>query len=320
MNDAEPKEIEENKQKRLAAMRLASDIDAYNNQGVEASDTGFKIGEQPTILKIPLEGLTQKMLMFSPDWHRVQGASGKSDEEFMQDLGQEDAEVRERMRKAKEAEERKKEEERKLRAKEDAMLNMSAKLTKDGYIEIKLGEDIPAMQEAYRVHMEKVREGMHKNIPQEQLDAAGLKNYSWEEFKRYYRKMHGMPEDGIKRIPITAQKKPREIDWSKRYPLSVEELGKFGIHMSEDGPVMIPLDKAMEVANSLLKDAKTIYSIRDGLEVMKEGLDSETKTLKEKREGGMPVGIIANGADSGSAGKQVDPYPATASSDFESRF
>lgn len=80
-----------------------------------------------------------------------------------------------------------------------------------------------------------------------------------------------MPEDGIKRIPIgkDLKKKERNIDWSTRYPLSVEELGKFGIEVSKEGPVMIPLDKAMSVANTLLSGAKTIYSVRDGLELMK---------------------------------------------------
>ena len=28
----------------------------------------------------------------------------------------------------------------------------------------------------------------------------GLKNYTWEEWKRYYRRMHGLPEDGIEGI------------------------------------------------------------------------------------------------------------------------
>lgn len=33
-------------------------------------------------------------------------------------------------------------------------------------------------------------------------DKAGLYEYTWEDWKRYYRKMHGLPEDGIKRIPF----------------------------------------------------------------------------------------------------------------------
>ena len=43
---------------------------------------------------------------------------------------------------------------------------------------------------------------------------------------------------------------------------------------------MIPLDKAMSVANTLLAGAKTIYSVRDGLEVMKQGLDAGTAELR----------------------------------------
>ena len=50
--------------------------------------------------------------------------------------------------------------------------------------------------------------------------------------------------------------------------------------MSEEGPVMIPLDKAMAAASDILKGAKTIYAVRDGLEVMRRGLDSETQNLK----------------------------------------
>lgn len=63
-------------------------------------------------------------------------------------------------------------------------------------------------------------------------------------------------------------------------------MAKHGIQVSQDGPVMIPLDKAMAVSNSLLQGAKTIHSIRDGLEVMKEGLTNETQNLRKRREGG----------------------------------
>ena len=124
----------------------------------------------------------------------------------------------------------------------------------------------------------------------------GLKNYTWDEWKKYYRKMHGMPEDGIKRIPINAKKSERKIDWEERFPLSAKELGKYGIEVSKDGPVMIPLDKAMEITNALLQEAKTIYSVRDGLEVMRNGLDSETKNLKKRRDGGSPFAVV--GGDS----------------------
>ena len=55
---------------------------------------------------------------------------------------------------------------------------------------------------------------------------------------------------------------------------------------------MIPLDKAMKVANSLLSEAKSIYSIRDGLEVMSQGLKTETDKLKSVREGGVPAAVI----------------------------
>ena len=74
--------------------------------------------------------------------------------------------------------------------------------------------------------------------------------------------------------------------------MSKAELEKYGIQMSNDGPVMIPLDKALEVSKAIMSEAKTIHSIRDGLEIMKSGLDTETQTLKKKREGGMPFALI----------------------------
>ena len=79
-----------------------------------------------------------------------------------------------------------------------------------------------------------------------------MRSYTWSEWKKYYRKMHGLPEDGIKRIPLGVERKQRKIDWSARYPMSVDELAQYGIEMSEGGPVMIPLDKAMKAAGSLL--------------------------------------------------------------------
>lgn len=120
----------------------------------------------------------------------------------------------------------------------------------------------------------------------------GLKAYNWDEWKRYYRKMHGLPEDGIKRIPFEGKRQERKIDWSTRSALSIDELAKYGIKVSEEGPVMIPLDKAMQAASELLKGAKTIHSIRDGLEVMRKGLESETQTLKKRREGGVPMAVV----------------------------
>ena len=89
------------------------------------------------------------MYMFSPEWHKVQGASGKSDAEFMLEIDAEDEEANEKIRKAKE------EEERKQKEREQAILDYSAKVSNDGYIEIKMGEDIPAMQEAWDIHMKK---------------------------------------------------------------------------------------------------------------------------------------------------------------------
>lgn len=67
--------------------------------------------------------------------------------------------------------------------------------------------------------MSKLAEAMN-TIPEDKLEEMGFKNYTWEEWKRYYRKMHGLPEDGIKRIPFEGKKKERKIDWSTRFALS----------------------------------------------------------------------------------------------------
>ena len=64
---------------------------------------------------------------------------------------------------------------------------------------------------------------------------------------------------------------------------------KHGITKSETGPVMIPMSKAMELATSLFEGAKKIYSIRDGLEVMRLGIDYETEELRKRKAGGANV-------------------------------
>ena len=63
---------------------------------------------------------------------------------------------------------------------------------------------------------------------------------------------------------------------------------------------MIPLDKAMKAAGAILTNVKTIYSLRDGLEVMRQGLKTETNKLKEQRKEGRPVAIAEIGGGDGS--------------------
>ena len=55
---------------------------------------------------------------------------------------------------------------------------------------------------------------------------------------------------------------------------------------------MIPADKAMQIAKSLFAAAKTVYSIRDGLEVMKMGLDHENAELKKRNANGPAVAAV----------------------------
>ena len=74
---------------------------------------------------------------------------------------------------------------------------------------------------------------------------------------------------------------------------------------------MIPLEKAMAVSNSLLQGAKTIHSIRDGLEVMKEGLNSETENLRKRREGEPPVVVVSQNEGASETTIPSVPSPAT---------
>ena len=81
--------------------------------------------------------------------------------------------------------------------------------------------------------------------------------------------------------------------------MSPDELAQYGIEVSEDGPVMIPLDKAMAAAKSILAGAKTIYAVRDGLEVMRQGLAVETSELKKRREEGPGLVVASIGGQGG---------------------
>ena len=306
---AEKEKEEQDKAKRMATIRLAKDIQAFHNQGKEAGIDGFVIGGSPSTIKIPMK-LTQDMLLYGPSWRQVNGASNISDDEILLQMDSKNKVVQERIRKAKEAEQAKQEEERRQKQREQQILDYSAKVN-GGFIEVKVGEDVEAMRESYFKHIEARQEAAAKGISEDKIDEMGLKLYTWEEWKRYYRKMHGLPEDGIKRIPFEGKRKERKIDWNTRYALSTEELAKYGIQVSEDGPVMIPLEKAMEVSNSLLKGAKTIHSVRDGLEVMKEGLVQETQNLKKRREGGVPIAVVSNPIQ---PEQTVEPQPDNTSS------
>ena len=78
-----------------------------------------------------------------------------------------------------------------------------------GFIEVKIGEDVQAMEDSYRMPMKKRTQFLHAGHTDAEAEAAGLKDYTWDEWKRYYRKMHGLPEDGIKRIPFEGKRKQR---------------------------------------------------------------------------------------------------------------
>ena len=309
MHPKSPEQLEkedDNRKKRAAALRNAKMISAFHNQGKVANKEGFKFTGTPSIIQIETDGLSQTLYMFSPEWQKYYNAAPLNEDEIMLAINKDDKAAQERIRKKKEAEERKKREEEAQRRREQQILDYSAKVD-GGFIEVKIGEDVDAMREAYALHMRKRNEFLNAGHTEEEAQAAGLKDYTWEDWKRYYRKMHGLPEDGIKRIPFEGKRKERQIDWSARYPMSVEELAQYGIEVSEDGPVMIPLDKAMQAAGSLLTNAKTIYSVRDGLEVMRQGLKTETNRLKDQRKEGQPLAVAEVGG--GEGGESTEPQP-----------
>ena len=54
--------------------------------------------KKPSILSIETDMLNQTMLLFSPEWQKVQGASKESDEELLMQIGIQDDKEREKTR------------------------------------------------------------------------------------------------------------------------------------------------------------------------------------------------------------------------------
>ena len=158
----------------------------------------------------------------------------------------------------------------------------------DDVIEIKLGEDVYAMEAAWHIHNAEREKFIREGHTLEEANAAGLRQYSWIEWKKYYRKMHGLPEDGIKRVPFNGKRKKRDIRWySSRFNiLDPAELKKYGL---EYGISSISLDTAYRAAGDLFKEAKTVHSVRDGLRVLSAGIRTERRNLARKRKEGYPV-------------------------------
>lgn len=82
------------------------------------------------------------------------------------------------------------------------------------------------------------------------------------------------------------------MEFSVRKALTAEELASHGISVSENGPVMIPADKAFEIAKSFFASAKSVYTIRDGLEVMKMGVDHECEEVRKRNARGPVVAAM----------------------------
>lgn len=73
------------------------------------------------------------------------------------------------MREAKEAEERKKQEEERRKKREQQILDYSAKVN-GGFIEVKLGEDVQAMENAWLLHQKKRQELLDNHVPSKKVD------------------------------------------------------------------------------------------------------------------------------------------------------
>ena len=206
---------EENRRKRLLSLKMAKDIQAYHNQGQVVDKSGFKLAKTPSILKVETENLNQTIYMFSPEWQEMMGTAEIVDEKLFQilDAQEKKAVIKARVEKA--AEQKRKEEEERNRKREQEILDYSAKV-EGGFIEVKIGEDVTAMREAFQLHHQKRREAFMRGLSTKQIDEMGLVYYTWDEWVKYYRKMHGLPEDGIKRIPFEGKRKERRIDWTAR--------------------------------------------------------------------------------------------------------
>ena len=84
--------------------------------------------------------------MFSPEWVEMNKAANISEDELALELNAHDRAAAERIRRKKEQEEAKKAEEEHQRKREQEILDYSAKISGDGFIEVKIGEDETSMQ------------------------------------------------------------------------------------------------------------------------------------------------------------------------------
>lgn len=109
------------------------------------------------------------MYMFSPEWVKIQGAAKVSDDALLAEVQGENSLAAKRLREAKEAEERKKQEEERRKKREQQILDYSAKVN-GGFIEVKLGEDVQAMENAWILHQKKRQELLDNHVPSNKVD------------------------------------------------------------------------------------------------------------------------------------------------------
>lgn len=83
----ETEKEKEIKEQRLVGLRMAKDIEAYHHQGKLADAAAFKIGGSPSTLMVETDGLDQRLLLFSPEWQKINGSATISDDDLLAELG-----------------------------------------------------------------------------------------------------------------------------------------------------------------------------------------------------------------------------------------
>ena len=161
--DTDPKEKERKRKERekaLAAYKLAGSVAKFNERGkvLTGNDTisGMKFNPNgsPIIYNLPTDVSGVDILMFSDDWQRIMNAAPVSDAEAQLMVDRNNARaMKEVQRQERQKLLERKEEERKIQ-REKAILDYSAKVS-GGFIEVKIGEDVVAMRDAWKLHWRK---------------------------------------------------------------------------------------------------------------------------------------------------------------------
>lgn len=86
VNPKSPEQLaaeEEANLKKAAAFRNAKLVQGWHSQGKEANEDGFQYKGGASILQIAAEGLSQRLLMFSPEWQKMNNAIQLNEDEIL---------------------------------------------------------------------------------------------------------------------------------------------------------------------------------------------------------------------------------------------